>query len=183
MAGAVSASFDTLFESECCDNDALFRKYVFDHTNNEPLTDMICKLNTPGGLEPETPEERDMTPDELFAFRLYAMIPAMDLVSDLCHIRDLIYGDGSRTLDVDPSYQDATVEDEARPKAQTIAWFQAVKPQGPDLTDQMQGIRERMHKLKFNPMQAIMDDRYENLSELDKLALTPVEQSPYYTRF
>lgn len=163
-------------------NDELFRKYVFDMTNNDTLTDTVCELNT-STLKENLEEDVDCNPDELFAQRLFEVAPSMELVSDICHIRDLIFGSGERTLDVDPTYQDATVETEARPKNQAIAWFQAVRPQGPDMADQMRGMRDRMHDLKFSPIKAMEDDRRQNMSELERLIFEPPEQNPYYDRF
>ena len=162
--------------------DDMFRKYVFDHTNNQSLTDMVCKLNTSTKDKTVCPGNPELNDDEIFASKLYELIPCMDLVSDFCHIRDLLYGDGSRTLDVDPTYRDAEVRTEPLPKNETIAWFKAVQPQC-NFADDMAAIRERMHDLKFNPMKAINEDRYNNLSELDKLAITPVDPNPYYNRF
>ena len=39
------------------------------------------------------------------------------------------------------------------------------------------------HDMKFNPMKVYNEQRYNNMSLLDKLAVTPIEPSPYYTRF
>lgn len=163
-------------------NDELFRKYVFDMTNNDTLTDTVCELNT-STLKENLEDDVDCNLDELFAQYLFKVAPSMELVSDICHIRDLIFGSGERTLDVDPTYRDATVETEARPKNQTIAWFQAVKPQGPDMAEQMRGMRQRMHDLKFSPIKAIEDDRRANMSELERLLYEMPEQNPYYDRF
>lgn len=162
--------------------DDVFRKYVFDHTNNEPLTDMICRLNTSTKNRTVVPGEPELNDDEIFATNLYELVPSADLVTELCHIRDMLYGDGSRVLDIDPTYNDATVETEARPKCATLAWFQAVNPQG-NLAANMADIRRGMHDMKFNPMKVYEEQRYNNMSLLDKLAVTPVEPSPYYTRF
>lgn len=163
-------------------NDELFRKYVFDMTNNDTLTDTVCELNT-STLKENLEDDVDCNLDELFAQYLFKVAPSMELVSDICHIRDLIFGSGERTLDVDPTYQDATVETEARPKNQTIAWFQAVKPQGPDMAEQMRGMRQRMHDMKFNPVKAMEDDRRANMSELERLLYEMPEQNPFYDRF
>jgi len=163
-------------------NDMMFMKYISELTNNQPMTDTICRINT-ACSDPDFKGEDGLNATEAFAQRLYNAVPLMDLVTDICRIRDLIYGDGSITLDVDPTYRDATVETEARPKNQTIAWFQAVKPQGPDMADQMRGMRERMHDMKFNPMKAIEDDRRANMSELERLLYDMPEQNPFYDRF
>ena len=163
-------------------NDMMFRKYISELTNNQHMTDMICRINT-ACADPDCEGEDGLNPSEVFAQRLYNAVPLMDLVTDICRIRDLIYGDGSITLDVDPTYRDATVETEARPKNQTIAWFQAVKPQGPDMADQMRGMRQRMHDMKFNPMKVIEDDRRANMSELERLLYEMPEQNPFYDRF
>lgn len=162
--------------------DEMFRKYVFDHTCNESLTQMICELNTATKDKTVVPGDPSLNDDEIFATNLFTMVPCMHLVEDICHIRDLIYGDGSRKLDIDPTYNDATVEQEARPKNKTLMWFQAVKPAG-DLAGDLHASFQRMHDLKFNPMKQYQDNWYDNLSELDKLAITPVEKHPCYDRW
>lgn len=164
------------------DGDDLFRKYVLDHTNNEPLTDLICRLNTATKEHTVVADDPSLNDDELFAANLYRLIPSMDLVADLCHLRDMIYGDGHPTLDIDPTYQDAVVEHEARPK-NSVAMILTPLHMQENMTDDLAAIRERMHDLKFNPLKAINDDRYTMLSELEKLAITPIEPNPYYKRF
>ena len=161
----------------------LFRKYVFDHTNNSQLTDSICRINegiVSGELLPDSP---GTTVDELFANMLYEACPCAELLEDLCRIRDLLYGDGSRVLDVDPSYRDAEVSDEPRPKCKEICGVVPLKGEGPSVYDQLREMREWEHIRKFDPMKEQTIIRYNNLSELDKLAVTPVEPSPYYSRF
>ena len=163
--------------------EEVFRKFVFDATNNESLTDMVCRLNEATCDKVVVPGSPELDDDTLFVTNLYEICPHMGLIEDICHIRDLIYGDGSRTLDVDPSYQDAEVSDEPRPKCDSICGVIAIRDEGPSVYDSLREMREWEHIRKFDPMKEQAIIRYNNLPELDKLAITPVEPSPYYNRF
>lgn len=164
-------------------NDEMFRKYVFDLTNNGPMTDMICQLNTATSERTECPGNPELNDDEMFASSLYEAVPLMDLVETICHIRDIIYGDGSIKLDVDPSYRDAEVYDEARPKQPTMFVSFAAPPNVRDMGDDIRAMKESYRSRVMDPLGDIGRNSFDNKSELEKLAVLPVEPSPWYNRF
>lgn len=164
-------------------NDEMFRKYIYDLTNNGPMTDMICQLNTATSQRNECPEHPELNDDELFAASLYEAVPMIDLVETICHIRDVIYGDGSIKLDVDPSYQDAEVYEEAKPKQPTLFVSFASAPQMRDMGEDIRAMKESYRSRVMDPLGDIARKAFDNKSELEKLAVMPVEPSPYYNRF
>ena len=166
------------------EKDRIFRKYIHDLTNNESLTDLICRLNTPTKERHVRPEAPELNDDELFASNLYEAVPSIDLVETICHIRDLIYGDGENHLDVDPEYEDAIVEDEARPKVASLIIYQPEEPVGADTM--LQSLREEnamMHIRKFNPMPDFEIQKFRNLPMIEKLKYLPMAKNEYYDRW
>lgn len=154
-------------------NDTMFAKYITDLCNNPELINAVINAHKVAFID------NSDDANDLFASTLVDLC-GYQLAQEIMNIHDVIYGNGERMLNVDPSYNDAEVKDEPTPKNEVIAFFQAVHPQG-NLGEEMKSIRQRIHDLKFNPIGAINQNRIK--SELEQLSEMEMPQSPYYKRW
>lgn len=125
------------------DQHEIFRKYLHDTTNNEPMVDAIMHLHSEAGTEPEG--------NEMFADALYSMVPSLDLCQTICNIRDLVF-DLGQTTEVEPSYHDARVADHPDEKLQSISFVVPLKSVGNPLADSLRAMRKSYHDRVFDPM-------------------------------
>jgi hypothetical protein len=143
------------------------RSTLFSTTNNPELTNAIMALFNVAG---------DNT--ELLMKELVELV-GYDMSTLIMSLADVAFG-RAPALDVDPSYQDASVENEARPKHPTGCFVMELRPQG----NPLQAARDEQqwqHIRKFNPMleQEIM--RFNNMSDIEKLIyITAKEMSHKY---
>lgn len=124
-----------------------------------------------------------MNNDEMFMSYIFNLTNNKELTDAIMQIHDVVYGDGSPSLNVDETYQDASVETEARPKNDTTLIYQPLNGNpGMDLfanimSEQRQAYRDRV----FNPIETIIRDRPK--SEIERLMTEPVESNVMYNRW
>lgn len=123
--------------------DDIFKKYVFDTTNNVQMVDAIMNLHRTAGTAPDG--------NDLFAKSIYEMIPSIDLCQAICNIRDLVFDLGN-TLEIDASYNDATVQDHPTERLDCICGVIPLKPQENQLANAITSMKQSYHDRVFNPM-------------------------------
>ena len=133
----------------------LLRTSVFKTTNNPELTDAIIDIFTVAGDDTE------------IAMRSLGNLVGYEFAEFLMQLADIAF-DREPGLCVDPSYEDAKVETEARPKRDSLILFSPLKGQG-DLGKAMKEHREWQHIRKFHPFLEYELTKRANMSPMERL--------------
>lgn len=145
----------------------LLRTSVFTTTNNPELTDAIIKIFEVAGDDTE------------IAMESLGKLVGYEFGEFLMQLADVAF-DREPALCIDPSYQDAFVETEARPKHPTGCFVQPIIAQG-DPATAMREHQKWQHIRKFNPMLEQELIKFNNMNEFEKLRyLTAKEMAQKY---
>lgn len=145
----------------------LLRTSVFTTTNNPELTDAIIKIFEVAGDDTE------------IAMESLGKLVGYEFGEFLMQLADVAF-DREPALCIDPSYQDASVETEARPKHPTGCFVQPIIAQG-NPAAAMREHQKWQHIRKFNPMLEQELIKFNNMNEFEKLRyLTAKEMAQKY---
>ena len=145
----------------------LLRTSVFKTTNNPDLTDAIIRIFDVAGDDAE------------IAMRSLGNLVGYEFAEFIMQLADIAF-DREPALCIDPSYNDATVEIEARPKHPTGFFVQPIIAQGNPMKA-MRDEQQWQHIRKFNPLLEKEIIRFNNMSDFEKLMyLTTKEMAQKY---
>ena len=137
------------------DSQQLFEKYLAQLTNNPDLTDAILQLFTAAGDANE------------LLMKSLAQLCGYELAEFVMQLHDTAFGNDP-ALCIDPSYEDATVETEARPKLEKPYFIQEIHSTQ-NLGNMMRDHHRWQHIRKFNPLLEKELVKIQNMSENDRL--------------
>ena len=133
----------------------LLRTSVFKTTNNPGLTDTIIRIFEVAGDDTEV------------AMRSLGNMVGYEFAEFIMQLADIAF-DRETALCIDPSYNDATVETEARPKHPTGCFVQPIIAQG----NPAKAIRDEQqwqHIRKFNPLLEKEIIKFNSMNDFEKL--------------
>lgn len=145
----------------------LLRTCVFKTTNNPDLTDAIIRIFEVAGDDTEV------------AMEALGNLVGYEFGEIIMQLADIAF-DREPGLCVDPSYEDANVETEARPKHPTGCFIQPIIAQG-NPAKAMRDEHQWQHIRKFNPLLEKEIIRFNNMNDFEKLMyLTTKEMAQKY---
>lgn len=145
----------------------LLRTSVFKTTNNPDLTDAIIRIFDVAGDDTE------------IAMRSLGNLVGYEFAEFIMQLADIAF-DREPALCIDPSYNDATVEIEARPKHPTGCFVQPIIAQG-NPAKAMRDDHQWQHIRKFNPLLEKEIIKFNNMNDFEKLMyLTTREMAQKY---
>jgi len=145
----------------------LLRTSVFRTTNNPELTDAIIRIFETAG------------DDTNVAMEALGRLVGYEFGEFIMQLADIAF-DREPALCVDPLYQDASVETEARPKHATGCFVQPIIAQG-NMAKNLRDDQQWKHIRKFNPMLEQEIIKFNNMNEFEKLRyLTAKEMAQKY---
>ena len=145
----------------------LLRTSVFKTTNNPELTDAIIGIFETAG------------DDTYVAMEALGKLVGYEFGEFIMQLADIAFDRGP-ALCVDPSYQDASVETEARPKHPTGCFVQPIVAQG-NLAKAMRDDQQWQHIRKFNPLLEKEIIKFNNMNDFEKLMyMTTKEMAQKY---
>jgi hypothetical protein len=133
----------------------LLRTSVLSTTNNPDLTDTIISIFEVAGDDTEV------------AMDALAKLVGYEFAEFLMQLADIAFG-REPVLCVDPSYNDATVETEARPRHPTGCFVQPIKGNA-DFNRQLKETHEWQHIRKFHPFLEYELTRRANMNPIERL--------------
>jgi len=133
----------------------LLRTSVLSTTNNPDLTDTIISIFGVAGDDTEV------------AMDALAKLVGYEFAEFIMQLADIAFG-REPLLCIDPSYNDATVETEARPKHPTGCFVQPIMGKG-DLGRQQKEMHEWQHISKFHPFLEYELTKRANMSPTERL--------------
>lgn len=145
----------------------LLRTSVFKTTNNPELTDAIIRIFEAAGDDTEV------------AMRSLGDLVGYEFAEFIMQLADIAF-DREPALCIDPSYNDAKVETEARPKHPTGCFVQPIIAQG-NPAKAMRDEQKWQHIRKFNPLLEKEIIKFNNMNDFEKLMyLTTREMAQKY---
>ena len=133
----------------------LLRTSVFSTTNNPDLTDAIIQIFEVAGEDTQV------------AMEALGKLVGYEFGEFIMQLADIAF-DREPGLCIDPSYNDASVETEARPKHPTGCFVQEIRPQGNPMQAQRDE-QEWQHIRKFNPLLEKEIIKFNNMNDFEKL--------------
>jgi hypothetical protein len=133
----------------------LLRTCVFKTTNNPELTDAIIDIFEVAGDDTE------------IAMRSLGSLVGYEFGEFIMQLADIAF-DREPGLCVDPSYEDAKVETEARPKHPTGCFVQPIVAQG-KIGNQQKELHQWQHIRKFHPFLEYELTKRANMSPMERL--------------
>lgn len=129
-----------------------------------------------------------MSKDELFIHYVHDLTNNDDLTRAIVQIHNICYNTDARpVVEIDPSYKDAVIKFEPKPKDPCGCFCVDTEPSDEDklasmqqsLNDMIDGYHERV----FDPINTIARDNFRNRHPLNQFLLEKPEDSEYYKRF
>lgn len=133
----------------------LLRTSVFSTTNNPDLTDAIIQIFEVAGEDTQV------------AMEALGKLVGYEFGEFIMQLADIAF-DREPGLCIDPSYIDALVETEARPKHPTGCFVQEIRPLGNPMKAQRDE-QEWQHIRKFNPLLEKEIIKFNNMNDFEKL--------------